>query len=211
MPKNKEEKQIIKFEKWFKLLRWLVKVPLKPFIRFKKHGHTQPFNDGTYIFVCNHKSVFDVIPVALSADKPVHFIAKKELFEKGISKWFTAKCQCIPVSRDGNDVRAIMQAMRYLKNGENIAIFPEGTRNKGEDVFLPFKGGAAALSIKTKTPIVPMVMVKKIKFFKTTHVYLGEPIVFPDGEDVNACEEILRNRMLEMYNELSEKLEKKKK
>lgn len=216
--KNSKKKKLTKYEKWFRTMHRFQRICMQPLLfPLKKHGHTQPFNDRAYIIVGNHKSVLDVVPAALATDKPVHFMAKKELFEKGIGKWFTAKCQCIPVNRDGNDVRAIMQAMKYLKNGEAVCIFPEGTRNKTEDIFLPFKSGAAALSIKTKTPIVPMVQVKKIKAFKKAHVLYGEPFEFTDyydkkltEADILECDEILRTKMLELYNELQKLLSKKK-
>ena len=114
-------------------------------------------------------------------------------------------------------MRAVMQAMKYLKNGEIVCIFPEGTRNKTEDIFLPFKSGAAALSIKTKTPIVPMIQVRKIKVFKRSHVLYGEPFEFSEyydkkltEQDIKEADEKLRERMLDLYNRLNEMLNSKK-
>lgn len=216
---KKEKKKLNKYEKWFRSMHRFQRIMMQPlFMPVKKYGHTQPFNDRNYIIVGNHKSVMDVVPAALATDNPVHFMAKKELFEKGIGKWFTAKCRCIPVNRDGNDVRALMSAIKYLKNGESVVIFPEGTRNKTEDIFLPFKSGAAALSIKTKTPIIPMIQVKKFKAFRKVHVLYGEPFEFSEfydkkltDEDIAECDERLRQIMLDMYHELEEILSKKKK
>ena len=184
----------------------------------KKYGHTEPFNDRSYIIVANHLSVLDVLPAAIATDRPVHFLAKKELFEKGIGKWFANKCECIPVSRDGTDVCAVMQAMKYLKEGSFVCIFPEGTRNKTGEMFLPFKSGAAALSIKTKTPIIPVVQVKKIKAFRKMHVYYGEPFELTEfygkkltQEDVEKADEVLFEKFKEFYRELESLIPKKKK
>lgn len=218
--KKKKDKKVkpTKFEKWFKTMRRIHRIFIKPFYPYQKHGHVENFNDRSYIIVGNHLSVLDVIPAAMSTDKPIHYMAKKELCVKGISKWFTTKCEAIPVNRDGNDVRAIMQSMKYLKEGSIVCIFPEGTRNKTNELFLPFKSGATALSIKTRTPIIPMVQVTKIKAFKKQHIFYGEPFEFTEyydkkitPEDIAVCDEILRQKLEDMYYEFKETLDSQKK
>lgn len=218
---KKEKKKKVKktkFEKWFGFMRFIHCVFILPIFPYKKYGHKERFNDRSYLIVGNHLSVLDVIPAAMATDKPVNYMAKKELFEKGISKWFTKKCECIPVNRDGTDVRAIMQAMKILKNDGVVCIFPEGTRNKTEDMFLPFKSGAAALSIKTKTPIIPMIQVKKIKAFRMARIYYGEPFEFTEfydkkltQEDIEKADAILLEKFKEQYLKLEEMTAKKKK
>ena len=216
--KKPKKKKLTKFEKWFRFMRRFHRIFMKPIYPYKKHGHVENFNDGPYIIVGNHLSVLDVIPAAMATDKPIHYMAKKELCEKGISKWFTTKSECIPVNRDGNDVRAIMQSMKYLKEGGIICIFPEGTRNKTKELFLPFKSGATALSIKTRTPIIPMIQVTKIKAFRKQHIFYGEPFEFTEyydkkltPEDIAVCDEILRQKLEDMYYEFKETLENMKK
>ena len=215
---KKEKKKLTKLEKWFRFMRRFYKCVMRPFLPYKTYGFEKKFNDGACIFVGNHLSVLDVIAPAVATDKPVHYMSKKELFEKGISKWFTKKCECIPVSRDGSDVRALMQAMKILKEGGIVCIFPEGTRNKTEDMFLPFKSGAAALAIKTKTPIVPILQVRKIRVFRKSHFYYGEPFELTEfygkrltQEEIEAADEVVRKKMEEHYLELKEILETKKK
>lgn len=215
---SKEKKKRTKLERWFATMRRFHAVFMRPFFPCKKLGHIEKFNDRAYIIVGNHKSVLDVVPAALCMDKPVHYMAKKELTENKIGKWFTRKCECILVNRDGTDVRAVMLAMKYLKNGESVCIFPEGTRNKTDEVFLPFKSGAAALSIKTKTPIILMIQYKKIKAFKKSYVYFSEPFEFTEyydkkltDEDIKEADEKLKARMFEIYNQLGDYLADKKK
>lgn len=215
---KKRKNKPTKLEKWFRTMRRFHAVFMRPFFPYKKIGHTEKFNDRAYIIVGNHKSVLDVIPAAICMDKPVHYMAKQELTQKRLGRWFTKKCECIIVSRDGNDARAVMQAMRYLKNGESVCIFPEGTRNKTDEVFLPFKSGAAALSIKTKTPIILMMQYKKIKAFKRSYYFYGEPFEFSEYYDKKLTDEIIKEadeklkaKMLEIYNDLGEFFENKKK
>lgn len=215
---KKEKKKLNAVSKWFRTLRRAEPFLYRPFFPYKKHGHTEMFTDRAYIFVGNHLSVLDVVFPAVSTNRAVHFMAKKSLFEKGLMKKFAIKCECIPVNRDGTDVKAVMLAMKYLKNDECVVIFPEGTRNKTNETFLPFKGGAAAISIKTKTPIIPMIQIKKIRIFRRAHVLFGEPMEFTEfydkrltEEDIKKCDEILLNRLYEMHAQLTQILSKKKK
>jgi 1-acyl-sn-glycerol-3-phosphate acyltransferase len=144
-------------------------------------------------------------------------MAKKELWDSRIGRWFVTKSECIPVQRDGNDVKAVMQAMRKLKNGDIVYIFPEGTRNKTKEPFLPFKGGAALLSLRTKTPIVPIVFMNKFKLFHKTVILVGEPFEFTEyydkkltEEDYAVCEKMLYDKMVALReNYLLEKQQKK--
>lgn len=215
---KKEKQKLNAVSKWFRTLRRAEPFLYRPLFPYKKHGHTEPYTDRSYIFVGNHLSVLDVVFPVVCTNRAMHYLAKKSLFEKGLMKWFVNKCECIPVNRDGTDVKAVMQAMKYIKMGECLGIYPEGTRNKTKERFLPFRGGATAISIKTKTPIIPLVQVKKIRIFRKSHVLIGEPIEFTEyydkrltEEDINKCDDMLRDKLYEMYDELTAILSKKKK
>ena len=121
---KKEKQKLSPVSKWFRTLRRAERVLYRPLFPYKKYGHTEPYTDRAYIFVGNHLSLFDVAFPAVSTNRPVHFLAKKSLFEKGLMKKFVTKSECIPVNRDGTDVKAVMQAMKYLKMGECVVIFP---------------------------------------------------------------------------------------
>ena len=214
---NAKKRKMTKLEKWFRTLR-RVYFSVSWLMPNTKYGCQKKFNDRSYLIISNHKSVLDVIPPVLVTDKPVYYMAKKEIFDKRIGKWFANKCECISVNRDGNDVRAIMQAMKRLKEGSVVCIFPEGTRNKTEEMFLPFKSGAASLAIKTKTPIIPIVHIRKITFFRRIKFYCGEPFELTEfydkkltQEDMERADGILLQKMTELYCELKNLTSKKKK
>lgn len=215
--KEKKKKKRTKLEKWFRFLHFVYNTLGRFILPVKKLGRTEKFDDRAYLYVGNHLHVLDVVPVALSLSKPVHYMCKKELTSKKIGRWFTKKCECIIVNRDGTDVRAVMQAMKYLKNGESVCCFPEGTRNKTDEIFLPFKSGAAALAIKTRTPIVMMMQCKKIRLFRRNYFYFSEPFEFSEyygkkmtEEDIKEADNKLRDKMLAAYYELDEILKNKK-
>ncbi len=216
---KKMQREQKKFARWFAFLRFLSRV-LWIFLPYKEHRAVKDYGNRPYVFICNHYSIWDIIYPCIAVKKPLHFIAKQELWNNAFLRWFCNKCRCIPVSRDGagTDVKAIMQAMKYLKNGENILIYPEGHRNSGDVELLPFKGGFAAIAIKTKTPLIPIVLMSKPGLFRKVHVLYGEPIEFSEyygkkltEEDIADCETRLRSIMLGMREDFRAKRVKKKK
>lgn len=206
MSKNKTKKKPTKLEKFFKTLHFLEKHIYRVVYPYEKHGNLTKYEDIPLICIGNHYSYTDVIFPCLVTDRPIRFIAKHELSDNGgFMKWFVKKAGCIMVKRDGSDVQAIKDSMRVLKDGGVINIFPEGTRNHSYDELLPFHSGAAALSIKTQTPIIPIVKVTKVRLFKKTHVIYGDPIEFRKyygkkvtKEQLEECDNILREAMTNM-------------
>ena len=119
---------------------------------FRMHGHTR-VGLGPYIYVGNHFGLWDVFFPAHTTWEGIHYLAKDSVLRAPILGYWSRKLGVISAMRDGSDVRTLMEAMKVLKNGEKISMFPEGTRNKGDgEEMLPFHGGAALLAIKTKTP-----------------------------------------------------------
>lgn len=214
MENNKGRKRYIK---WFRRWRKMLIIFMGIVYPFRIKGLQTKFTGTTYIYVCNHYRVWDLVYPCIATKDPIHFMAKQSLWKRGIVKYLAIKSECIPVNRDGNDIKAVIQAMRYLKNGENVGIFPEGTRNKSNDIFLPFKGGASALSIKTKTPIVPIVQMGKARLFRKTDVVYGHPIEFSEyydkritEEDIEKCDRILLETMLKMREDNLDAKKKKR-
>lgn len=159
--------------------------------------------DGACILVGNHYRIWDIVHMACVTDEKVHFIAKQEIFENKFLAHLCEIVEAIPVSRDGQDAKAVMIALRYLKKGEKISMFPEGTRNRTKEELLPLKGGAALFAIKAKAPIYPVMCVRKTRLFRRTKVIVGDAVdlsAFYDrkmaAEDYAEAEEIIREAML---------------
>ena len=199
------------------ILRVLL-IPLSRVFRPFRYYGNKKVKDGAYVYVCNHYSIFDCIYPAWTTWEIMHFIAKRENFETPVIGTLARSVRAICANRDGNDVRAILDSMKCLKNGEKICIFPEGTRNKTDEEMLPFHHGAAMLSIKTKSPIIPMMIYKRPRWFRRTHVLIGEPMEFSEyygkkisEEEMAAADERLRDHMLNMRKQHAEFLANKKK
>ena len=174
--------------------------------------------DGACVLVGNHYRIWDIVHMACTTREKVHFITKKELYKNKFLAHLCDIVEAIPVSRDGQDAKAVMTALRYLKNGDKISMFPEGTRNRTEEDLLPLKGGAAMFAIKAKAPVYPVMCPHKTRLFRRTKILVGDPIdlsAFYDrrltAEDYEAAEEIIREKMLETKRTAIEMFTKKKK
>ena len=184
---------------------------------FKFYGNRK-VKDGACVYVLNHYTMLDPIYPAATTWEGIHFVAKKETFDAPVLGTLIRKVKGISVNRNGNDVRALLDAFKCLKNGEKVSICPEGTRNKTDAEMLPFHHGAAIFAIKTHTPIIPMVIYKKPKFFRVTHILIDEPMELTEyydrkltAEEIEEADNKIRNRMLEMRREHTLYLQAKKK
>ena len=183
---------------------------------FKLYGK-EKVKDGACVLVGNHYRIWDIVHMACTTKEKVHFITKKELYK---SKFLAHLCdivEAIPVSRDGQDAKAIMTALRYLKKGEKISMFPEGTRNRTDAELLPLKGGAALFAIKAKVPVYPVMCLRKTRLFWRTKIVVGDAVDLSDfydkrmtAEDYEAAEERIRERMLATKHDYIAMQEEKK-
>ncbi len=204
-PANKRGKHVMPFLNLFHVLAMPLHFLLFP---YKLHGHKK-VKDGACIYVGNHYSMFDVFYPLRTTWEGIHYICKQSILEAPVLWKWGIWIGAIGAARDGSDVRTVMESVRILKADEKICMFPEGTRNRTEgDEFLPFRGGAALLSVKTKTPIVPFVIVNRPRLFRRTHVVFGEPMEFtefydkkPTSEDYDRAEARLLARLYELREE----------
>ena len=101
-------------------------------------------------------------------------LAKKELFQNPILRWFLRKVGAFPVDREGSDVQAMKTAMKCLQEGDKLLLFPEGTRVQSEG-DASAKGGAVMFATRTGVPMIPIYCGEKHKFFRRSRVVFGEP------------------------------------
>lgn len=184
-----------------------LRVCILPLVRlfypFKYVGERKVPN-GACVYVCNHYRMIDPMYLVPTTKEGIHFIAKKEASTIPVLGFFTKKVKTIFVNRDGNDVRAIIDAQKCLKNGEKIAIYPEGTRNKTSETFLPFNSGSALIAIRAKAPIIPVVLYKKARFLRRNIVLVGAPIVLDEYYDTKLTEDVLKAADAKIFSAMTE-------
>jgi len=113
---------------------------------------------GAVILASNHASNFDPPLVGTAVrQRLIHFMAKEELFHNPIMNWFLHYMNTFPVHRGHVDRKALVEALRVLKSGEILGIFPEGTRiTTGLGAF---HEGMAAIAVKSGVPVIPVAVV----------------------------------------------------
>ncbi|MBQ2662179.1 MAG: 1-acyl-sn-glycerol-3-phosphate acyltransferase [Clostridia bacterium] len=148
-------------------LIWLV---LHPIVHRRKHL----FFKGKGIIISNHLSLLDPVLVALITPRPVHFMAKSELFKTKIGNAFFRAFLAFPVQRKSADLSSLKNALKLLDEKKVFGIFPEGKRSLTGEMG-KFEKGASLLALKSKAPVIPVYIHPKFhRLFPK--MYVGEPI-----------------------------------
>lgn len=127
---------------------------------------------GSIVLAGNHTNWKDPLLLISVVNRPIHFLAKIELF-KGLTGAIVKFMGCIPVDRKIHDKNALTSAVEVLTKGEVIGIFPEGTINRTKDIVMPFKIGAVKMAKETKSVIVPFVITSKYNVgFRKRHIQI---------------------------------------
>ncbi len=132
--------------------------------------------DEPVVLCANHSSALDPIMVVCAA-KPtfsLRIMAKLQLMKIPVVGWFLRKMGAFGVDRGNSDINSIKTAIRSLKDGFNLLIFPEGTRVKeGEQVQV--KGGVAMIAIRAGVKLLPVYVARKKRLFCKTRIVFGQP------------------------------------
>ena len=93
----------------------------------------------------------------MSLDRPIFFIAKKEIKQIPFLGWYMSIAGMIFLDRSNheNAMRSMRNAGNEIKKGKNIISFPEGTRSKTNQIG-QFKRGSFIIAKEGKIPIVPV-------------------------------------------------------
>ena len=146
----------------YHLIRPVVRPELFPYARFDLGPLDAIPRTGPVIVASNHRSYFDVAALALVAarlDRPVRFLAKRELFDLPVLGWVGRMLGGIPVDRADHPAAALEEAERALAAGELVIVLPQGTIPRGEAFFDPVlhgKTGTARLAAASGAPVVPL-------------------------------------------------------
>ncbi len=164
-----------------------------------------------YIISCNHTSNMDPVMLDIVFRKKHRILAKKELFNNKAFGWLLKQLGAIPVNRQNVEPHSIKEILSAINKKQNIMIFPQGTRAKTINVEDgSAKEGVALFSIRTGTPVIPMMFNKKIKFLRRTKLLIGEPI-YPDMERKKDKEYLTEyaNLIVQKMNDLLKSEDKK--
>lgn len=139
---------------WF-ISRIIVTSLAKLWLKVRFEGCENIPKTGPVILISNHISHLDppLIGCALQG-RYAAFIAKEELFDKPFLKWWMRAIKQISIKRGAGGTEALNTALQYLKAGEIVIMFPEGTRSETGRIG-QFKSGASILAMRSAAPILP--------------------------------------------------------
>jgi 1-acyl-sn-glycerol-3-phosphate acyltransferase len=116
--------------------------------------------DGQYLVICNHRGIIDppILEVALKETNIFGlWISKKELYNSPFFGLFVRNAGSILLDREKSQMSGFFaDTKKAVKEGSSIFIFPEGTRNKGEESLIEFKEGFRIIALKNRLPILPV-------------------------------------------------------
>lgn len=193
------------------MIYYLVKFLLTPFFWLLFWPNVKNFNRlffrGAGIIISNHFSLSDPIRLAFVVPRPMHFMAKQELFDSKIKRFFLTQLLAFPVYRKQADMLSLKQAMIVLEKKHIFGIFPEGRRSITGELD-SFEKGAAFLALRCNAPIIPVYVDPYYKKRRKLRMIVGEPIDAKQvsetyaGRGVDAVTEAIRDRMQMLKNEM---------
>ncbi len=138
--------------------------------------------DGPAVICPNHSTAGDPFYVvfAFGYKWPMRAMAKVEIMRVPFVGWILSKAGVFGVDRGATDVKAVRTAMKFLKEGDKLLMFPEGTRVRGDE-DVEAKVGAALFATRTGVPLLPVYIQRKKKRFRRNTVVIGKPY-YPEYE-----------------------------
>lgn len=171
---------------------------------------------GAVIVAPNHKSNFDPPIVGVAFRKRViHYMAKEELFKNPVFGYLLRQFGTFPVKRGSVDRSAVRRAIRELKTGNALGIFPEGTRIQREGLGR-FHSGMASLAFMSGAAILPVAVVGSMKMPHKSGplaVLIGKPIEVKrqkaDDEAIAALNEKVKEEIQKLTDDYLAKIKVK--
>jgi len=187
-------------------------------LQFHFEGDAHIPRKGGAILAMNHIGYLDFALIgtaALPAGRLVRFMAKKEIFDNKFAGPLMRGMHHINVDRSSGSA-SFVAALRALRSGEVVGIFPEGTISRSFEIK-DLKSGAIRLAMGAGVPVIPTIIwgsqriwtkgVKRDLRRRNVPIFVtfGAPMIFEKGDDVDAGEKILREKLLELLHEVQAK------
>lgn len=137
------------------------------------------------VIVCNHSSGIDPLLIQLTTDRVVHWMVAREYISHPAMAWAFRMLKSIPVNRGGIDTAATRQAIRLVREGGLVGLFPEARVNLTNELLLPGRPGAAMIALRAKAPVIPCYVsdapydgtaLGSFLMTAKAHVEVGQPI-----------------------------------
>jgi 1-acyl-sn-glycerol-3-phosphate acyltransferase len=210
------------FEPWYLLAEGVLRPPMALWFNWRFEGLEHVPRKGPVLVAANHISYFD--PLAhgyfmVKAGRRPRFLAKKELYGNSFLRRALLGAGQIPVERGSGSHAPVEAAMKALREGEAVMVYPEGTITKKPDL-MPMSGktGIARLALAARIPVLPIAVwgshrvwgshgSRSISFGRPIRLKAGPPLDFSRFEDEQNDPATLRKVTDAVIEELSRLVE----
>lgn len=124
--------------------------------------------DQPVLYIGNHKSLFDILVTYTRCPRRTGYVSKDVMGKVPSLNLWMKRLYCLFLNRTDikQGLKTILAGIENIKNGISMCIFPEGTRNKTNDLLLPFKEGSFKMAEKSGCPIIPMALTNTSAIFE---------------------------------------------
>ncbi len=151
---------------FYKVFKVLCRIWFGLVLRTRVIGAENIPKSGAFILAANHVSNWDPPFLGTFIEREVCYMGKEELFKNPIMAAICRGLHVFPVKRGAADKTAIKTAVKILKDGKCLGIFPEGTRSKTGKLGKA-EAGVSLIAAMTKAPIIPAAIVNTEKIFSS--------------------------------------------
>lgn len=185
----------------YKIAKGILRPIFKILYRINIVGKENLPKQGSIIICANHANAIDPIFLGVSMPyKKIYSMAKAELFSNKLFGYILSKLFVFPVKRGEADIKSIKTALTILNNGQVMGIFPEGTRNKTDEVKA--EPGIAMLAVKAHAQILPIAIISNYKLFNKTILKIGQPMKLDQYYNARLQNEDYQNISLDIMKQI---------
>ena len=189
---------------FYKIFKVLCRLWFGLILRTRVIGAENIPKSGAFILAANHVSNWDPPFLGTFIEREICYMGKEELFKNPVMAWACRSLHVFPVKRGAADKTAIKTAVKILKEGKCLGIFPEGTRSKTGKLGKA-EAGVSLIAAMTKAPIIPAAIVNTEKIFSRAEkfprlvVVYGTPMKFTGStKDRDALNDFAQSIMNEI-------------
>ncbi len=170
---------------WYGFMGALVWILFPAFLRYRSFGKDNIPSHGGVLIVSNHQSYMDPLLIGVGLLRQINIMARRSLFHKSVFfRWLIQSLNAFPLNDDSVDIGAMKEAIRRLKAGKVVLMFPEGTRTKDGSIG-EIHPGVGVIAKRSGAPVVPAVIhgafevwprTSKLFRFRPVKVAFGRPL-----------------------------------
>lgn len=189
---------------------YILKILSALFFPFTIQGRKHIPREGGFIFASNHLSNIDPLLIGLSVQRRISYMGKESLFANKFLGAFLRQVGTFPIKRESADIGALREALRRLRRGSPLVVFPEGARAGSRKVLRrdgSAYSGIGFLAAKSGVPVIPVrisgsdkVLPPGARWFRRHPIRLifGPPLLFSPRDSYPRIAETIMDRVATM-------------